>query len=131
MDTELERRQKAIHMWRSGHSMAEIKAECKRSERWIYKWRKRYKQSGWAGLHSQSTAPKKHGTRYSDRMRQVIQEARSKLEAGQASTTELKYVGGQAIRTELKGKKLRKMPSRATIERVIGEAKMSRPKERR
>ena len=109
--------------------MAEIKAECKRSERWIYKWRKRYKQSGWAGLHSQSTAPKKHGTRYSDRMRQVIQEARSKLEAGQASTTELKYVGGQAIRTELKGKKLRKMPSRATIERVIGEAKMSRPKE--
>ena len=117
MKTELEVRQKAIHMWRSGHRVAEIIQECERSERWFYKWRGRYEQSGWSGLISQSKAPKKHGTKYSPRMRQVIIETRSKLEAG------------KALSTELKGKKLAKIPSRATIERVVGEAEMTRSKE--
>ena len=129
METELEVRQKAIHMWRSGRSVKEIVKECERSERWVYKWRARYEQTGWAGLLSQSKAPQKHGTKYTARMRQVIVETRSKLEAGTALGSNLKYIGAQAVRTELKGKKLHRTPSRSTIERVVREAGMTRSKE--
>lgn len=129
MDTELELRQKAIHMWRSGHKVKEIVKECERSERWVYKWRERYEQSGWQGLKSQSKAAKKHGTKYTERMRQVIIETRSELEAGTALGSQLKYIGGQAVRTELKSKKLHRLPSRSTIERVVREAGMTRNKE--
>ena len=131
MNTELEVRQKAIHMWRSRRTVKEIVKECERSERWFYKWRARYEQEGWQGLKSQSKAPKKHGTKYTTRMRQVIIETRSELEAGTALGTELKYIGGQAIRTELRGKKLHKTPSRTTIERIVRQAGMTNKKSQR
>ena len=129
METEQERREKAIHLLRSGHEVSKVASACERSERWVYKWQERYKQSGWTGLISQSKAPKKHGNKYTDRMRQVIKETRSELEAGTALGSKLKYVGSQAIRTELKAKKLQRVPSRSTIERVLREAKMTRAKE--
>ena len=81
MDTELQRREKAIHLLRSGHSVAEVARKSERSTDWMYKWRKRYEQSGWSGLQSQSKAPRKHGKSYSKRIRQVIIETRSELEA--------------------------------------------------
>ena len=59
----------------------------------------------------------------------MIIETRSELEAGTALGSKLKYIGARAIRTELKGKKLHKTPSRATIERVVKEAEMTRSKE--
>jgi transposase InsO family protein len=129
MSTEMARRQKSIHLWKSGHKMKEIVKKCERSERWVYKWRARYEELGWAGLQSQSKAPRKHGTKYSDRIRAVIIETRSELEAGQALGTQLKYIGAPAIRTELKGKKLKRTPSRATIERVLREGDMTNKKE--
>ena len=131
MDTEQSAREMAIHMLRSGSCVQEVAQACQRSKRWVYKWRKRYEAEEWAGIESQSRAPKKHGRKLTKAMECAILRARSELEAEAASGNGLKYVGARAVRTRLKKKRLRRIPSCSTIERVLSQAGMTRPQEPR
>ena len=131
MDTERSAREKAIHMLRSGSSVQEVAKACGHSKRWVYKWRSQYEAAGWAGLESRSRAPKKHGRKLTKAMECAIVRARSELEAEAASGEGLKYIGARAIRTRLKKKRLRRIPSCPTIERVLSRADMTRPQEPR
>ncbi|HIC73042.1 MAG TPA: transposase [Alphaproteobacteria bacterium] len=131
MDTEKNAREKAVHMLRSGSNVQEVAKACGRSKRWVYKWQARYQAEGWAGLESQSRAPQKHGRKLTKAMRRSILRARSELEAETASGQGLKYIGSRAIRTRLKKKRLRWIPSCPTIERVLSQAGMTRPQEPR
>ncbi len=131
MDTEKNAREKAIHLLRSGSNVQEVAQLCGRSERWVYKWQARYEADGWAGLESQSRAPKKHGRKLTKAMRRTILRTRSELEAEAASGQGLKYIGARAIRTRLKKKRLRWIPSCPTIERILSQAGMTRPQEPR
>ncbi len=126
MNIEKSVREKAIHMLRSGSSVPEVAAACGRSKRWVYKWQSRYEAEGWAGLESQSRAPKKHGRKLTKALKRAILRARSELEAEAASGEGLKYIGAQAIRTRLKKKRLKRIPSCPTIERVLSRAGMTR-----
>lgn len=126
MDTEQGVREKAIHLLRSGSRVAEAATACGRSERWVYKWQARYEAEGWAGLASQSRAPKRHGGKLPQGMERAIRRVRSELEAEAASGQGLKYIGAQAIRTRLKQKRLKRVPSCSTIERVLKQAGMTR-----
>ena len=101
MSQEIDRRQKAIHLLRSGSSVQEVAETCERSRSWVYKWQSRYVSEGWEGLQSQSRAPKRHGRKLSRRMGKAILRIRSELEAEAASDKGLKYIGPQAIRTRL------------------------------
>lgn len=127
MDKEQELRKRAIHLLRAGHKVQEVAQRCGRSKRWVYKCQARFKASSWAGLESGSRGPKKHGRKLSQAMRQAILRVRSELEAEAAQGQGLRYIGAPAIRTRLRQKRRKQIPSCATIERVLKEAGMTRP----
>jgi transposase len=122
-------REQAIHLLRAGKTVSEVSEQLARSESWVRKWQRRYEAAGWSGLKDRSKAPKKHGRKLGAEVRQAIRQARSELEAEAASGRGLKYIGARAIRTRLKRKKLKVLPSRSSIERVLREAEMTRPKQ--
>lgn len=129
MQTEKKLREKAIHLLRSGSRVQEVAEACNRSKKWVYKWQARFESEGYAGLSGHSKAPKKHGRKLSDAMRRAILRARSELEAEAASGNCLKYIGPRAVRTRLKRKRIKRVPSRASIGRVLKEAGMTRTPE--
>lgn len=122
-------REKAVHLCRLGHSPAEVATELGRSPQWVRKWWRQYRSSGWAGLTEGSRAPHQHGRRLSPEIQKAVQRARSELEAEAAQGIGLKYIGSRAIRTRLKKWKIKSLPSVRSIERILAESKMTRPKE--
>lgn len=128
-DDIVRERETAIHLLQSGLSIQEVARKCKRSSAWVRKWNSRFKAKGWAGLQGESKAPQRHGRQFSLATRRAILRARSELEAEAARAKGLKYIGARAVRTRLKQKRLKKVPSRSTIERVLQEAGMTRPYE--
>lgn len=121
-------RYSAIHLLRAGHCLKEVAAQLGRHPNWVRKWRQRYQTEGWSGLQERSRAPKKHGRKLSLDIRRAICQARSELEAEAANERGLKYIGARAIRTKLKHKGMKLLPSRATIERVLQAQNMTRTK---
>jgi len=127
MTKEIEKREAAIHLLRIGHNVEEVAQEVERHPNWVRKWYKRYQAEGWSGLEDRSRSPKKHGKKIKDKVWQDICQARSELEAEAERAGGLKYVGPIAVRTKLKDKKVKPLPSTSTIERVLQEHKMTRP----
>ena len=128
--TLLEERRSAIHLLRAGQSVRAVADELGRTPRWVRTWRKRYQLEGWDGLKDRSRRPHRLVRQTTEANKQAIRKARSALEAEAAEGQGLKYIGGQAIRTRLKEKSIRPLPSIATIERVIRAAGMTRPYQR-
>ena len=128
--TLLEERKSAIHLLRAGQSVRSVAAEMGRTRRWVRKWRKRYQTEGWGALQDRSRRPHQIVRQTTEVHKQAIRKARSELEAEAAEGKGLKYVGGQAIRTRLKEKGIRPLPSTSTVERVIRAAGMTRPYQR-
>jgi len=118
----------AIHMLRSGSSHAEVAAELKRPLSWVYKWQARFRQHGWAGLQSQSRAPKQQSRRLFSQVCQAIRRARSELEAEAEAQTGLQYVGPAAVQGRLRHQEVAPLPSSASIHRVLHAAEMTRRK---
>ena len=126
-DQKYAQRKTAIHMIRSGVPASEIAPQLGRSVAWVYKWHGRFKAAGWAGLRSQSRAPKHCPKKLPADVRQCICRARSELEAEAAEKDGLRYIGSRAVRTKLKGKRVQPLPSTASIERVLHAAGMTHP----
>jgi transposase len=127
MTKEIEKREAAIHLIRVGHSVKEVAQELGRHPNWVRKWYKRYREEGWSGLKERSRAPKNQSQKIKDKVWRAICQARSELEAEAERGEGLKYIGPTAVRTKLKAKKVKPLPSTATIERVLRENKMTRP----
>ncbi len=124
-----EQRKTAIHLLRSGMSKSKVAQELGRSVSWVYKWQQRYEQEGWAGLHSRSRAPKHSPNRLPASVRQRVRESRSELEAEAAAREGLRYIGSPAVQTRLKKKEVSRIPSTASIERILRAAAMTRPRQ--
>lgn len=127
MNYRVAERRTAIHLIRAGHSVKEVAQELKRHPNWVRKWYKRYQAEDWSGLQDRSRAPKTHGHQLKDKVWRAICQTRSELEAAAATEAGLKYIGPLAVRTKLKKQGLKPLPSKATIERVLREHKMTRP----
>ena len=130
MKATIEERQSAIHLLRAGQRVGEVANSLGRSERWVRKWRARYRDEGWEGLRDRSRRPRHLARQTSATHKQAICKARSELEAEAAGGQGLKYIGPQAVRTRLKEQGLQPLPSRATIGRVLRAAGMTRPYQR-
>lgn len=128
--TLLEERKSAIHLLRAGQSVKAVATELGRTPRWVRKYRKRYQTEGWDGLKDRSRRPHRIARQTTEAHKKAIRETRSELEAEAVEGKGLKYIGGQAIRTRLKEKGIRPLPSISTIERVIRAAGMTRPYQR-
>lgn len=122
-------RQTAIHLLRSGQTVAEVAQELGRSEAWVYKWRQRFKTEGWAGVAERSRAPHHPRRILTPSLVQSICQARSELEAEARQVDRLHYVGAAAIQARLRAKGLT-VPSSASIERVLQRAGLSRRRRR-
>ena len=127
MTTLMEERVSAIHLLHAGHTVKEVAQEIGRTPRWVRKWRQRYARAGWAGLQDCSKRPQRLAKQTGAEITEAIKRARSELEAAAAQGTGLKYIGGQAIRTRLRAQGVQPLPSKATIERVIRDAELTRP----
>jgi putative transposase len=121
-------REQAIHLLRAGQSPRAVANALGRSESWVRRCRQRYQEAGWAGLAERSRAPHQHGTQLPEHVRSMIVQARSALEAAAARETGLKYIGARVIRTHLHQAEVTPLPSIATIERVLQDAALTRPK---
>lgn len=126
-ESEVERRT-AIHLLRSGKTSQEAAKDLGRSSAWVRKWRKRFQEAGWDGLHSRSRAPKHSPHQLPERVRPAIRRVRSELEAEARQPGKLSYVGSHAIRARLKRKGIRPVPSISSIERELRSAGMTRPR---
>lgn len=120
----------AIHLKRSGVPTSEIAGQLQRSVSWVNKWWGCYQQAGWAGLSSRSRTPQHCPTQLSLVVKQAICQARSELEVEAAQGDRLRYVGPEAVRGRLVAKKVKPLPSTASITRVLRTAGMSQPKAR-
>lgn len=118
----------AVMQLRQGQTMTEVARNLNRSLGWVSKWKRRYAEGSWTGLKEKSRAPVKPGNELETTIKQAICQTRLELEAEAELGIGLKYIGGQAIRTRLKQKKATPLPSVPTIERVIREAGLTRPK---
>lgn len=120
-------RQAAIHLLRSGSTVSAVAQQLERSESWVYKWKKRFDEEGWAGLADRSRAPHHVANKLPGEIRRAIRQARSELEAEAEQGSGLRYIGSHAILARLREKKLSPLPSTASIERVLSAAEMTRP----
>jgi transposase len=123
-----EQRKTAIHMLRSGIPAAKVAQETGRSGSWVYKWKDRFKAEGWAGLRGRSRAPKHCPRKLSEAVRQSICQARSELEVEAEEGEGVRYIGSGAVRERLEDNEVQPLPSTATIERVLHDAGMTRPR---
>ena len=129
-DQLITERKLAIMQLKQGKTAKEVAAILGRHENWVSKWRNRFQEEGWQGLRSRSCKPKNHGRALASKVRQAIIEARLELEANAALGEGLKYIGGLAVRTKLKEQRVKPLPSVPTIERVLREAGLTKPKEK-
>jgi transposase len=117
----------AIHLLRNGVTPQQVAASLGRSVSWVYKWRARYEQEGWAALHDQSRAPKEPARRISESIKRRIREVRSELEAEAHQPGKLNYIGARAIQSRLQQEQVDPLPSISSIERELRAAGLVRP----
>lgn len=121
-------RYSAIHLLRGGCSPREVAVELERSPSWVYKWRARFREEGWAGLQERSRAPHTQPRRLPKCVRQAIRRVRSQLEAEADQPNHLSYIGAPAIQSRLRREQLPQIPSISSIERELRAAGMTRPR---
>ena len=123
-------RETSVHLRQAGWETEEIAAKLGRSEQWVRKWRRRFQKGGWAALAGKSRAPHHHGTELPESVKQAVRQTRSELEAEATAGDGLKYIGSLAIRTRLKQKKISPLPSTSSIERILRETEMTKPRQK-
>ena len=123
-----EDRKSLIHLLNSGKKPREAAQELGRSPAWVYKWKNRYEQNGWAGLHSHSRAPKNIVRRISAEVRQEILYIRSELEVEAENKDNLGYIGADAIYGRLRIRGVTALPAVSTIERILRLAGKTKPR---
>lgn len=114
-----EARKNAIHLLRSGSSVAETAELLGRSTAWVYNWKNRF-TGDFESLREQSRAPGKNPRALDEPVKQTIIRVRCELEASQD------YIGASAVRAQLKKEGVSPLPSRATIGRVLKAADLTR-----
>lgn len=126
----LTERKLAIYQLKNGNTLEEVAQSLGRSPNWVWKWHKRYREEGWSGLKDRSCAPKCHGKKLPEAVCRAVCQARQELEVEAVLGEGLKYIGATAVRTRLKKKCVKPLPSIPSIERILRKAGMTKPKEK-
>jgi hypothetical protein len=121
-------RQALVHLLRSGKTPAEAAKELGHSRSWCYKWQERFRQASWAGLKERSRAPHHISRKTPERVRQVILQTRSELEAEALQPDQLSYIGAGAIFGRLQSQGMGSLPGISTIERILRQSGKIKPR---
>jgi hypothetical protein len=112
---EIRDRRLAFRLFDKGQSPTQILRQLRRSSSWLFKWKQRFAQDGWAALGSVSRAPQHSPQQYSSDTVQLVGRIRRRLEKASVG-----LIGPRAIRQELRRHhRLRPLPSLATIKRWL------------
>ena len=112
---EQEIRKKAIVRYLNGESPRDIYTELQRSERWFFKWLKRFKTGDLHWYKDRSRAPVTRPTKISEKKRQLIVSTRKLLESALFA-----QIGVSAIKWELSKLGI-DFPSDSAINHVLKE----------
>lgn len=115
---ELTLPRKAIRLLLKGLRPSEILKRIPRGRTWLHKWWRRYQQDGRTGLESYPRQPKQSPQAHDEKARALVLRVRRALER-----RSIGLIGASAIQDEMrKNRLLRKIPSRASINRWLKEA---------
>jgi hypothetical protein len=123
-----EERKTLVHLLRSGKTPSQAAQELGRTVSWCCKWKARYEQEGWEGLKERSRAPCHVACKTPEPVLEEIKRLRSVLEAEAQESDKLGYIGADAIYARLLISGLRRVPAVSTIERLLRQAGMTRPR---
>lgn len=124
MDEE-QRRRRAMELLQQGRRPSEILRELGRSREWLAKWRRRFEESGMAGLRDISRAHRSHPSTTPVRVVRVVLQARDRL-ARRRGRQRFAGSGADAVAWELELKGVEPRPARRTIERILQRAGRTR-----
>lgn len=120
-------RQEAVRRRLAGENAEEIAQSLGRTSRWVRKWVTRHgedgAEDGWS--KGRSRAPRRSPTRTSDEVRVAILAARERLVANPRA-----QYGPLAVQWELRRLGVDPVPPRWTVERVLAQAGVTRPRRR-
>jgi hypothetical protein len=112
---EIRERRLAFRLFDKGNSPTQILRQIRRSSSWLFKWKQRFEQDGWAALAPASRAPQHSPQQYSADTVKLVVRIRRRLEKARAG-----LIGPGAIRQELRRHhRIRPVPSLATIKRWL------------
>ena len=114
--TEYKLRKVAMAMYLEGHTPCTIYQSLNRSKKWFFKWLKRYKEMGEAGLEDLSRAPIHSPNKTPEETERIVVNVRRTLMAHATAETKYSPIGADSISWELT--KLcpeRALPSISTI----------------
>ena len=123
-----EERRTFIHLLRSKKTVSEAVRELGRSVAWGYKWKARYEQDGWAGVQERSRVPHNSPRKTPTAVRQEILRIRSELEEEAQEKDKLGYIGAETIYGRLQARGIRPLPGVSTIERILRQSGMTKPR---
>jgi transposase len=116
---EYELRCRAIKLRQQGTSFAQVLAQLGRGRMWLAKWWRRYRHSGWAGLKTQSRAPKRRPQSTPERVVAKVLAVRMELQSHRTRASRFAGIGAEAIRLELARRRVQPLPGLRTIERIV------------
>lgn len=114
---EIRYRRQAFRFFERQKSPVAILACIPRSRAWLFKWKKRFEEQGWAALDSLPKRPGSSPQRYPVKLVRLVIQVRQRLEKQTAG-----LVNARAIQRELRQRhRLRVPPSQTTIKRWLRE----------
>jgi len=122
---EYELRCRAIRLRERGASFAQVLARLGRSRGWLAKWLRRFRESGWRGLKTQSRAPKRRPQSLPARAVAKVLALRAELQAHRTRASRFAGIGAEAIRSELERRGARPLPGLRSIERILKQHGLS------
>lgn len=122
---DYELRCRAIRLRKRRVSFAQILARLGRSRGWLAKWLRRFRESGWPGLKTQSRAPKRRPRSLPARLVAKVLALRLELQAHRTRASRFAGIGAEAIRLELERRRVRPLPGLRTIERILKQHGLS------
>lgn len=116
MEEQYERqlRRQAMRRLRRGESPSVVACCAGRTRQWVHKWWQRFFHYGWAGLAGRSRRPQRSPRRYGTFVRRRVVRARRCLERATIG-----LIGPESIRRQLQQWRVRPLPSRATVARIL------------
>lgn len=122
MRVEFEKRRDAIRRYLAGERPAQICRSLKRSERWLYKWLRRYEAEGGEGLRDLSRAPHHQARQTPVEVERAIVALRRRLADRRNPPTRYSLVGAVTIRAELERLGFEPVPALRTSEGILQRA---------
>ena len=113
---------KAIRLYDDGIGFNEILRRMQRSDFWLTKWLRRFREFGEEGLRDQRRTPKHVRNRTRESIVRKIQALRDELAAHKTRRAAFAGIGAETIHYELHDRGVRHLPVISTIEKILARA---------